>query len=244
MNKIRKITDLLVQIRTDNNLVKQDLERYVRLVNELKELLKDQEVLETLNKIEEVLVIVDVNNGFTIEGVFQNPYMEALINPINQVAREFDEDPTKIVIALNEGHHENSAEFKTFPEHCKKGTTEALYAELLRWVVGRNPVFEKNTTMGCFAPGYLDFFDLLPNLKKVVFAGGVTDICLFEAALTTKKYFDQNDRLIEVVVDRDLVDTYDAPWHNREEWNGMTEKFLNQAGIETVKQYVKKKEGF
>lgn len=240
MEKILKIINLLALIRGDNNLIKQDLATYKERVIELRALLVNPEVLYILNGIEELLVIVDENNGFTIEGAFKNPYMEAIVEPTNQVAREFDGNPKRFIALINEGHHENSVEFQTYPQHCVKGTTEVLYAEPLRWAYEKYPVFEKNTTMGIFAPGYTDFLDLLPNLKRVLFAGGVTDICLMEAALSTKKYFDQNDRDIEIVVDRELVDTSEYPGHDRNEWNNMTFRFLNQAGVKVVKQYVRK----
>lgn len=240
MERILKIIRLLAEIRGDNNLVKQSLALYHQRVIELRQLLMDKEVLYILNNIEELLVVVDENNGFTIEGAFKNPYMEAIVEPTNQVIKEYDGDPKRFVAFINEGHHEGSVEFQTYPVHCIKGTTEVLYAEPLRWAYEKYPVFEKNTTMGIFAPGYTDFLDLLPNLKRVLFAGGVTDICLMEAALATKKYFDQNDRAIEVIVDRELVDTSDYPGHDRVEWNNMTFRFLQQAGIKVVKQYVRK----
>jgi len=62
-------------------------------------------------------------------------------------------------------------------------------------------------------------------------------------ALPTKKYFDQNNRDIEVIVPKNVVDTYDAPWHNREEYSDMAFKLMTQAGIiivENIEEYKEK----
>lgn len=266
LKKIKNIAELFKEIRQDNNLVNQDIEKYVEQVAKLQLLIKDEEIVKFVNAIEEIFILVDLNNGFTIEGLFKNPYMKALIEPANEVAKEFAEAPNKMNIVLNDGHHENSVEFKTFigpngEKHCIKGTSEAEYAEALKWILDEFPVFEKNTTMAAFAPGFLDFLESFPNLKRIIFAGGVTDICLMEAALPTKKFFDQNDKYIEIVVPKDLVDTYEIVIehknpdgkpvlvngkplieviHPREEYNEAAFKLMNQAGIETPKQYVKK----
>ncbi|MDD3341564.1 MAG: isochorismatase family protein [Bacilli bacterium] len=237
LSKIKKIGELFKEIRSDNRLVTQDLEQYIEKVAKLRILLKDESVIKFTNAIDEILVIVDENVGFTTKGAFKNPYMEALIEPTNKMAQEFANAPNKFIIAINEKHHEGSQEFKTFPEHCKENTEEAEYAEALKWILSEYVVFEKNTTMAAFAPGFLDFLTIFPNLKNILFAGGVTDICYMEAVLSTKKFLDQNDLDIEVTALKDLADTYDAPMHNREEWNRMSFRFMEQGGIK-IKQKI------
>ncbi len=190
--------------------------------------------IKNLKEIKELLMIIDVNNGFTREGVFKNEYMEKMIPRVAEFAKKFDDKTDKDIILVNEAHKENSQEFKTYPSHCVKGTTEALIVPELNWLVEKYKVFEKNCTMAIFAPGLINYLDELINLKKVFIAGGVTDICILEAAIPVKKYFDQGNRDIEVVVPTEVVETYDAPWHNREEYSEMAYKLMRQAGIAIV----------
>ena len=44
-------------------------------------------------------------------------------------------------------------------------------------------------------------------------------------------YFDEIDREVEVVVKEDAIETYDAPYHNRDEYNEMALKLMKQAGV-------------
>jgi len=241
LKKIKIIGEVIKEIRQDNNLINQNLDRHAQLVAKLRLLIADEEVQNYTDNIEEILVLVDINKGFTITGSYQNPYMNALVKPTNEEAKLIQESDNKMLLVINESHHENSREFKTLnPDnplpHCIEGTEEVEYADSLKWILEAYPVFEKNTTMAAHAPGYLDMFFIFPNLKRVRFAGGVTDICYFEAVLSTIKFFDQHDIHCEVIAEENLYDTYDAPWHNRDEWNAMTNKFMVQAGAKLIKK--------
>lgn len=242
LKKLKRISELFAEIRNDNNLAVQNLERHAALVAEARALLAQDDIVELTSSVEEILVLIDINKGFTTEGVYQNPYMTAIVEPTNVVAKEFDGAPNKIVMVVNEGHTKDSQEFKSLnPDnplpHCIMGTSEVQYADALAWILDIYPVFSKNCTMAAFAPGYLDFFNLFPNLKKVIFAGGVTDICYIEGVIPTKKYFDQNNQAIDVISVAELTDTYDAPWHERNKWNEAANDFMGQAGIKLAKTY-------
>ena len=244
LKKIKRIAELFVEIREDNNLLYQDTDRHARLVAEARGLLAEEDVIELTSSIEEIFVLIDINEDFTrMKGSpYKNPYMEAIINPTNGVAKRFHEEDNKLMLVINDEHTEDSVEFETLNPgnplvHCIKGTHGAEYVDELKWVTGLYPVFKKNTTMSAHAPGYLDIFNIFPNLKRVYFAGGVTDICYIEGILPTIKYFDQhNIPGIEVIAVEEIYDTYDAPWHAREEWNNMAERFITQAGAKLIKK--------
>ncbi len=178
-----------------------------------------------------LLVIVDMNNGFTKEGVFQNEYMKNLIPGINELAHIYEENGRDIVL-INEEHKANSLEFKNFPPHCIKGTSEAEIVDELKWLDDKYYIFPKNSTNGMVADDFKDYILDNENLEEVVIVGGVTDICVLELALTMKKYFDQYDKDIKVIVAEDLVDTYDALNHNRDKYNEAAFILMIQAGIE------------
>lgn len=195
--------------------------------------------MKKIEEIEKALVVVDMVNGFVKEGNMATPYMKALIPIIEELLQEFEREEEGIIF-IKESHDENCAEFNKFPEHCKEGTWEAEIIEEYAPYVDNALVFRKNTTMSVFAPGFIETLRKMKNLKEVVFVGGCTDICSMEAALPTIKFFDSENRDVKVIFPMNANDTYDAPNHNRDEWNEMAYKFMNQAGISVVKKYHKK----
>ena len=46
---------------------------------------------------------------------------------------------------------------------------------------------------------------------------------------------DQMNDNIEIIVPQDSIETYDAPWHNRDEYNELAYKIMKQEGIKLVK---------
>lgn len=190
--------------------------------------------------MKKLLVIVDMNNGFTREGVFKNPYQEALIPGINKLALEYENNNHEIVM-INERHDVDSKEFNTFPPHCIKGTSEAEIVDELKWIEEIAPTYHKNSTNGMLIEEMIDYLHEHEDLDEVVITGGVTDICVLEMALTMKKYFDHFNLNTNVIVAEDLVDTYDAEWHDREKYNELAFVLMNQAGIEIKPIYEKNK---
>ena len=190
--------------------------------------------------MKKLLVIVDMNNGFTREGVFKNAYQEALIPGINKLAEEYADKDHEIIL-INENHEPNSKEFETFPPHCVRGTSEAEIVDELKWIQDYYPTYYKNSTNGMLVEDMIDYLHEHEDLDEVVITGGVTDICVLEMALTMKKYFDHFNLNTNVIVAEDLVDTYDAPWHDRNKYNELAFVLMNQAGIEIKPMYQKNK---
>lgn len=53
-------------------------------------------------------------------------------------------------------------------------------------------------------------------------------------ALPLKTYINEYDLNIKVVIYKNAVETYDAPTHNREEYNDIALKIMKQNGIEII----------
>ena len=56
-------------------------------------------------------------------------------------------------------------------------------------------------------------------------------------ALDLQNYFDENNKNIDIIVPKDVVETYSGPNHNREEYNEIAFKIMNNAGIKLVKTW-------
>lgn len=193
--------------------------------------------IEQLEKIKEILVIVDMVNGFTTEGSMKNIYMQKIIPEVLRLTKEFENDDEALIIEAKEAHDDESVEFDDYPKHCKKGDSEALLVPELRVYEHKMFVFEKNSTCVAILPEYIELLTKLKNLKRAVFVGGCTDICGIQAIIPTKCLFNQLNRRVEVIVPENAMDTYDAPWHNRDEYNDIAYKLMKQGGIQLVKKY-------
>ena len=144
------------------------------------------------------------------------------------------------VIFIKESHHKNSKEFLKFPEHCIEGTSEALIVDEFYRYVDEDNVYKKNSTSAIFAPNFMSDISGMKNLKEVVLAGGCTDICVMNLAIPLVNYFDENDMNVKVVVPTNACDTYDAINHNRDEYNSIAYKLMDQAGVKILKKYKQK----
>ena len=183
-----------------------------------------------LKEIRELLIIVDMVNGFVREGVMADSYIEHITPELIRLIKEFLEKKEGIAF-VKEAHSEDSIEFKTFPKHCVKGTSEAELVEELKPFEKDALVYEKNSTSAMFAKNFLRDIDEMINLRNVVITGCCTDICDLNLAIPLINYFDEIDREVEVVVKEDAIETYDAPYHNRDEYNETALKLMKQAGV-------------
>ena len=72
--------------------------------------------------------------------------------------------------------------------------------------------------------------------------GCCSDICVLNLVLPLVNYFDEHDLEIEVEVKEDLIETYDSPIHNRDEYNQMAKILMKQVGAKLSKCEVNKNE--
>ena len=74
---------------------------------------------------------VDITNGFTKEGQLASPRVGALIPPIvDLMTRAYDRGVRDFVLP-QDAHRPDSVEFRDFPIHCVRGTSEAVTVDEL-----------------------------------------------------------------------------------------------------------------
>ena len=76
---------------------------------------------------------------------------------------------------VKEAHNEDSIEFKTFPKHCVKGTSEAELVDELKPYEKDALVYLKNSTSAMFAKNFLRDIDEMINLRNVIITGCCTE---------------------------------------------------------------------
>ncbi len=189
--------------------------------------------MKEMEKIEKLLINVDMVNGFVKEGAMADPYIKHIIPEHIKLMKQIQGEKEAMAI-IKDTHKENCREFNRYPAHCIEGTQEAQLVEELQPFEKAAFVYQKNSTSTIYAPNFLEDVNKMTNLKEVIIVGCCTDICVLNLAIPLQNYFDQKDRDVQITVPKNAVETYDAPNHKREEYNEIAFKLMAQAGINLV----------
>ena len=195
---------------------------------------KKQGILKP-EEIEKALYIIDMNNGFVNFGAMANPTYNNLVPEQLKMVEKIRRENGQINFIL-EGHKENALEFKNYPKHCVIGTPEAdLIPELINEQNKPNTnTYYKNCINGMLNNNVRKDIRKLKALREVIFEGVCTDLCVMDFARTCARFLDEINKDVKLFVVKNAVDTFDAPGHNRDEWNNIAYKVMAQAGIEVV----------
>ena len=173
---------------------------------------------QKLEEIRELLVVVDMVNGFVREGVMSDKYIERIIPGHLELFKDFQE-PGKQIAFIKDTHKEGCNEFNRYPVHCIEGTSESeLVSEFIPYEESAL-VYKKNSTSTIFAPNFMTDLEQMKKLREVIITGCCTDICV-----------------INLAIPKDLVETYDSPTHKRNEYNEMAFRLMENTGIKLVKK--------
>ena len=195
-----------------------------------------------LEELKQLLIVVDMVNGFVRKGAMADPKIAKIIPEQLRLI--------KMILAKKEGlafikdaHELDCREFERFPIHCVIGTEEAELVDELKPYEKEALVYHKTSTSAIFAPNFIEDIKRMKNLKEVIVTGCCTDICDMNLAIPLQNYFDQNNQKVDIVIPTNAVETYDASYHNRDEYTEMAYKFFEQSGIQLVKKYGGMKNG-
>ena len=191
---------------------------------------------EQLREIQRLLVVVDMVKGFVNVGPMADPTINIITPEILNMVNEFINN-NEVVAFIKDNHEKDALEFKKFPPHCVIGTDEADLIDELLPFEKNGLVYPKNSTSTMYAPNFVQDLEAMKNLREVIVTGCCTDICIMNLVIPLINYFDQMNRGVNVIVPKNAVETYDAPFHDRNQWNEMAFKFMEQAGAEIPKQY-------
>ncbi len=158
------------------------------------------------------IVVVDMLECFVGEhGALYSPRYQPIVPAMRRLLQEAEAEGVPIVF-LADTHAEDDPEFAMFPPHCVAGTGENEVVPDLHEFAERGTVVPKTTFSGFHGTELESVLERLhPELVEVV--GVCTDICVLHtvAGLRARGY--------EVLVHSDLVETFDAPGHDAEEFN-------------------------
>lgn len=182
-----------------------------------------------------VLYNIDMNNGFVNFGAMANPNYNELVPEQIKLIEKMEKE-NGITNFILEGHTEDALEFKTYPKHCVLGTPEAdLIPKLKTYQKNKNVyTFYKNSINGMLNLDVQEQIKRLKNLKEIIYSGVCSDLCVMDFARTNARFLDYINKDVKLFVVKSTIDTFDAPGHDRNEWNELSYKVMEQAGIEVV----------
>ena len=99
--------------------------------------------------------------------------------------------------------------------------------------------FKKNCTNIMMVPDFVGFLCKLKNLERIKFMGCLSEICVKNAAITAKNYFDQVNRDVMVCVYENGIDTYDGENHPRKEINARAIDDMKMNGVKILTRKLK-----
>lgn len=179
--------------------------------------------------MKEICVVVDMINGFINEGPLSDPSINQIVPKTVEVIESFLKDK-KEVLAFQDAHTEDALEFKNYPVHCLKGSSESDLIPELKPFEKNMLQIEKNTTNGFFAPGFQDYLKNNPELSSVTVVGCCTDICILQFVETLKTYSQTIGHDIEVKVVKDAVDTFNLEGHDKTHFQNTSLQLMQSCG--------------
>lgn len=189
--------------------------------------------MKDLKEITKLLVNVDMVNGFVKKGAMSDPYIQHIIPEQIRLMEKIKAEQEGIAI-VKDTHKKQCREFNRFPAHCIEGTEEAEGIEELAVFEKDAFMYQKNSTSTIYAPNFMKDIEEMKNLKEVIIMGCCTDICILNLAIPLQNYFDEKDREVKITIPKNAVETYDGLNHNREEYNAIAFKLMQQAGIHLI----------
>ena len=181
-------------------------------------------------ELTKLLVVVDMVNGFIKEGKMSDKDINHITPRIKSLVESFLSDEEGVAF-IKDTHEVNSKEFKKYPPHCLKGTSESELISELSSYEQKSLSYEKNSTSTIFAKNFMRDIERMESLKEVIITGCCTDICVMNLAIPLVNYFDEENRDVRVLVPQNAVETFNSNIHNRDEYNSMALKLMKNQGI-------------
>lgn len=188
----------------------------------------------------DMLVIIDMVNGFINEGALAdkniNNITPNIINLINKAQAK-----NMPIVAFKDCHDEFDDEFKIFPPHCIKGTSESELIDELKPYEDDFIVIEKNTTNGFITQKFLN---IVKNHKidNVYVTGCCTDICVNGFVNSYLKFIEKYSLSTKIKVIGDACATFDGQNHSALLEHNKSLKEMEKNGAKIIflaKEYIK-----
>ena len=186
---------------------------------------------DAIDKDQTVLCVIDINNGFAKAGALYSKRVEVKIEAIAALAEAcLDKDIE--VLAYTDHHPEDAKEFGAYPSHCVGNTVESELVDELKALRPKGlQEIKKNSTNGVLAYNPV----LGREGKDYLVVGCVTDICVYQFAVTLRAFLNEKNIDGQVYVVENLVQTFDIDgFHHGDLMHVTFLKSLMDNGVKVV----------
>lgn len=188
--------------------------------------------IEKLRRARELLITIDMVNGFVKEGPLAAPSIMRVVPRQIELLKEALNDENTGIVFVRDNHPVDAVEFKTYGPHCIEGTKETEVIDELKEFEKQGITYFKNSTNLIFALGLQQDLIRFYNLERIRLMGCLSEVCVENGAIGLRTFFDQIDRDVEVCVHADAIDTFNAPGHDADK---VTENALNRMQANGIK---------
>ncbi len=178
------------------------------------------------------LCIIDINNGFAKAGALYSDRVEVKIDGIASLA-EKALDAGVEVLAYTDHHPEDAKEFMAYPAHCVGTTVESDLVEELEVLKAKGlKEIHKNSTNGVLAYNPAEGHE---GGVDYIVVGCVTDICVYQYAVTLRTYLNQHQLEGHVYVSESHVQTFDIEgFHDGDLMHNVFLKSMMDNGVKVI----------
>ncbi len=154
---------------------------------------------------------VDLVEGFCRQGALSSPRVAAIVAPAVGLLSRAHQAGVRHFLFPCDRHPARSPEFDAFPPHCLEGTPEAeLVAEIRNLPFAEAfQVVPKQSLSSFVETDLRERLLARPELRTLVVLGDVTDLCLYQLAMTCRLLANARSLPWQVVVPARAVATYD-----------------------------------
>ena len=195
--------------------------------------------LKELKEIRELLVVIDMVNGFVKEGSLASPSIMRIVPKIQELLNKYLEKNNSKIIFVRDSHPENAEEFKIYGPHCIEGTKETEVIDELKFAEKDAYTYFKNSTNLVFANNFINDLINMKSLENIDFCGCLSEVCVENGAISTRNLLDELNRNVIVGVHADAIDTYDAPGHERNAINQIAINRMERNGVKIYRKGIK-----
>ena len=193
--------------------------------------------IKKLEVYEDLLIVVDMVNGFVREGVLHDEAIARIIPRQIELIRE-NKERGGLTIFIKDTHDENATEFIRFgnTKHCLVGTREAELVDELKTFAEDDDTISvvKNSTSFMEAPAFRELAQNLTNVRNIDVVGCCTDICVANGTMAYANYLNEHNIPATITVHEDAIATYAED--ERKEYVDAAKILMKQQGIQLVKK--------
>lgn len=190
--------------------------------------------IEKLTRARELLITIDMVNGFVKEGALAAPSIMRIVPRQLELLEDAINNNDTGLIFIRDSHPVDAVEFKIYGVHCIEESKETELIDELKEYEPYALEYLKNSTNLIFATGLQQDLIRFYNLERIRLMGCLSEVCVENGAIGLRTFFDQINRDVEVCVHSDAIDTFNAPGHDADMINEDAIKKMQANGIKIL----------